>query len=212
MIGTLRRTVDVVSVLAAAGLIAFISYASSDHLRERQTIGAVAANVDRFRQVLAYRAAANEAEVNQRGWPVTVDPQWFNGDPPRNLLVSPERPWVEVATPNEAQLMDPPVRMTLDPKLASFWYNPYQGIIRARVPVSINDAKALSLYNAVNGTHLESIYAPAPADDAKQASATGQPAATTAPPDGMSPASQTASVLEEPSPDSPTGPTPTPPK
>src|SRR5436189_110153 len=33
--------------------------------------------------------------------------------------------------------------------------------VRARVPVEINDRKALYLYTSVNGTNLDSIYAPA---------------------------------------------------
>jgi hypothetical protein len=173
MTATLRSTVNVVSVLAAGGLIGFLAHSSSEKAREQQTIDSLAADVDRFRQVLAYRAAANQTEVNPRGWPVTVDPEWFNGDPPRNTLVSPDRPWVEVAPPSQAALSDPPMRMTVDGRLAAFWYNPYQGVVRARVPVSINDAKAISLYNAINGTHLDSIYAPAPIESPAHAGAAG---------------------------------------
>lgn len=200
MVGTLRRTVDVVSVLAAAGLIAFISIATSDRMREKRDVESVASDVARFQQVLSYRAAANQAEVNQRGWPITVDPQWFNGDPPRNVLVSPERPWVEVATPAEATLNDPPMRMTINPKLASFWYNPYQGIVRARVPVSISDAKALSLYNSINGTHLSTIYAPEALEQPAQAGSTGSTSASGASGQSGAPASTsglTASAPEE---------------
>ena len=211
MVGTLRRTVDVVSVLAAGGLIAFISIATSDRMREKREVESVASDVARFQQVLSYRAAANQAEVNQRGWPITVDPQWFSGDPPRNVLVSPERPWVEVATPAEATLADPPMRMTINPKLASFWYNPYQGIVRARVPVSISDAKALSLYNAVNGTRLSTIYAPAAPEQPAQAGSTGSTGASGA--SGMTGAQAsttglTASAPDEASPEA----SPTPPK
>jgi hypothetical protein len=97
-----------------------------------------------------------------------VDPQWFGAEPPRNGLVSPERPWVEVATPAEASLQDPPVRLTVDPKVAAFWYNPYQGVVRARVPVSISDAKSLAMYNAINGTRLTTIYGVAPEEPAHE--------------------------------------------
>lgn len=162
MATALRRTVDVVCALSVFGLVAGILYSANDEVRERQSILAVATDVQRFRQALMTRAAYNGADLNTRGWPSTVDPTWFTNDPPRNMLVTPDRPWVEVATPDEAPLKDPQIRMTINGTLASFWYNPYQGVIRARVPVAINDRKALDLYNAVNGTNLDSIYAPAP--------------------------------------------------
>src|SRR5690606_17969529 len=146
---TLRRTVDVVTGLAAVGLVAFVTFASATQIRERKLVQEVAADLARFRQVLAYKAASKQVEINGRGWPTTVDPEWFGGEPPRNPLVTPERPWVEIAPPDEAELSDPPVRMAISPLHASFWYNPYQGIVRARVPVSISDEKALRLYNAV---------------------------------------------------------------
>jgi hypothetical protein len=41
---------------------------------------------------------------------------------------------------------------------AAFWYNPYKGILRARVPYDISDERALDLYNRVNGTSVSSIY------------------------------------------------------
>ena len=158
MVITLRRTVNVVSALAAVGLITFISSSVMDRMKEKRAVDAVAADVARFRQVLAYRAASNQTEVNTRGWPVTIDPVWFGSDPPRNALVTPERPWVEVATPSEAPLQDPVVRMTLTPTTAAFWYNPYQGVVRARVPVALSDRKSLELYNTINGTRLTEIY------------------------------------------------------
>ncbi len=178
MATTLRRVVDVVCALSVVGLVAAILYYANDEVQERQSILAVATDVQRFRQALMTRAAYNGASLNARGWPTTIDPAWFTSDPPRNMLVTPDRPWVEVATADEAMLKDPMVRMTISTTQASFWYNPYQGIIRARVPVAINDRKALELYNAINGTALDSIYAPAmpastfPADAEKPEPAT----------------------------------------
>src|SRR5262249_12261162 len=90
---------------------------------------------------------------------------------------------VEVATPAEASLQDPAVRLTLDAHVASFWYNPYQGIVRARVPVLISDEKALDLYNTINGTHLATIYGVAPDEPAKS-DKTPPPAAPPPAPEG----------------------------
>ncbi|MFN0131875.1 MAG: hypothetical protein ACKVW3_04990 [Phycisphaerales bacterium] len=159
MTSPLRRTVDVVAVLAGVGFFAWIGDWWLGRLAEEQVRQRVSTSVRKFEQVLSLHAASNEGPTNQRGWPVTVDPTWFETDPPRNGLVTPDRPWVEIATEDEADLRDPPIRMTIDPRHASFWYNPYQGVVRARVPVMINDKQALALYNRVNRTNLDSIYA-----------------------------------------------------
>lgn len=158
MASQLRRTVDVVAVLAGVGFAAWLGDWWLTRLADEQKKQSVAANVRRFEQVLSLHAASNEGATNQRGWPVTVDPTWFESNPPRNELVSPDRPWVEVATEEESDLRDPMVRMTIDGRHASFWYNPYQGVVRARVPMMINDQAALSLYNRINRTNLSSIY------------------------------------------------------
>lgn len=154
----LRRAVDAAGVLAAIGLIAAVASFSSAQHREKQAAMRVTRDLDRFREALSLRAASDQGQMNARGWPITVDPSWFGTDPPRNALVTPDRPWVEIATPQQASFKDPPVRLTLDGTVAGFWYNPYQGIVRARVPIQISDRKALELYNTVNGTRLDSIY------------------------------------------------------
>lgn len=155
---TLRRTVDVVTVLAAIGLIGGLAYYKLDEERKQEQVHKLTQDVTRFEQMIKLRAATKDVELNGRGWPATVDPGWFDGDPPRHTLLTGDRPWVEVAPPEDALLRDPLVRVALDERYAGFWYNPYQGIIRARVPLEINDKLTLELYNALNGTSLTNIY------------------------------------------------------
>jgi len=127
--------------------------------RDREaTIQRVAADARRLELELKYRAASKSVELNPRGWPVTVDPKWFDSDPPINALLTPHRPWVEVASPDEAGLLHPRVRMAVDESYAAFWYNPYQGVLRARVPVMVNDDQATEIYNRVNSTTIPSIF------------------------------------------------------
>ena len=45
-----------------------------------------------------------------------------------------------------------------DSSIAGFWYNPYQGLVRARVPPGVSDATVLKLYNEINDCTLESIF------------------------------------------------------
>lgn len=72
--------------------------------------------------------------------------------------MTPDRPWLEVAPAADADLLHPRVRVTIDEGLAAFWYNPFQGVVRARVPVLVSDTDATALYNRVNGTSLSSIF------------------------------------------------------
>lgn len=154
----LRRAVDLSTVIAAVALVVILARHFSGEFRNEQQISSVKDSLRRFDQILAIRSASKDTAMTPKGWPTTIEVVWFDGDPPRNELVSPDRPWVEVAPPTEAHLKNPNVRIAADMRTASFWYNPYQGILRARVPFDISDEKARQLYNQVNGTSVNSIY------------------------------------------------------
>lgn len=158
MASTLRRIVDAVTVLTAVGVIAGFAGREVDRRQREGQISGVADAVRRFELTLKLHAATEQTDVNARGWPVWVDPAWFEGDPPRNTLVSGSRPWVEVATPEQAHLLHPEVRVALDEDQAGFWYSPYQGVVRARVPMAMSDEGTLELYNTVNRSDLTSLY------------------------------------------------------
>jgi hypothetical protein len=166
---TMRRAVDFVAAAAVLAVGAGLGGYFYIQQQYSQQIATVSQGLRRFEQVLAFRGASKEAETSERGWPLTVQPEWFSSDTPRNLLVTQDRPWLEIATSEQADLQDPPLRIALSSTTASFWYNPYKGVIRARVPVAISDERALDLYNKVNGTALDNIYcadaAPTPKPD-----------------------------------------------
>ncbi len=155
---TLRNTVNFVTFVAALGLVGGLGAFHLKGNRSLEDVDELTADVREFEQMIKLRAATKDVELNGRGWPLTIDPGWFKGDAPRNPLLSPDRDWVEIAPPGDAHLCDPRIRIALDERFASFWYNPYQGIVRARVPMKINDSMTLELYNTVNGTALPSIF------------------------------------------------------
>lgn len=155
---SLRRAVDVSTVVAAIALTAMLGWHFSGEFRRDKEVQGVRDGLRSFEQMLAMRAAAKDTPLTKTGWPQSMEAQWFNGSPPVNTLVTPARPWVEIATPEEAHLRDPNIRVAADYRTAGFWYNPHLGIVRARVPYEINDEKARDLYNEINGTHLASIY------------------------------------------------------
>lgn len=134
---------------------------------EQRSADQTRAAVLKLDRQVKFRAAVSRAEfkpeeglstdVNQRGWPVTIDPDWFGANPPINRLTPPGCPWIEIASPDELTLSNPVVRVALDRDTAAFWYNPALGIVRARVGPTASDERAIRLYNAVNGTSVASI-------------------------------------------------------
>lgn len=172
----MRRLTNIVFVLGFFGVVAAIGVLRVEDHRHEQEIEQVAEAVRRFELVIKYHAATNEVELTGRGWPTTIDPAWFSADPPTNTLLSADRPWVEIATPEEADLLHPDNRIASDATVSMFWYNPYQGVIRTRVPPQISDQEALDLYNRLNRCELPSIF-PTPPDESHPA----LPAITTTP-------------------------------
>ncbi|HMN40466.1 MAG TPA: hypothetical protein PKE29_06435 [Phycisphaerales bacterium] len=167
------RDIALLLVLLAIG--GGVAWWKSDRNQSDSLVRKTATDTQRLEREIRFRAATKAVALNPRGWPATVDPTWFDTDPPVNSVVGPAHPWVEVAQEDEAGLMHPRVRMTLDEKVAGFWYNPYQGVVRARVPVSVSDDQATAMYNAVNLASLPSILwmeapvnVPKPKTDAEQ--------------------------------------------
>lgn len=154
----MRRLVDLFAVITLIGLGAAIFYTQKDRYQQQAAMDEVSQAVRMFDLKIKYHAATEGAELTARGWPVTIDPAWFEGAVPRNPMLSGDRPWLEIAGPVDAELQHPRLRMAVDSTLASFWYNPYNGALRARVPVTASDLEALDMYNAVNRTNLATIF------------------------------------------------------
>ena len=155
----MRILLDVVAITTVIGLVILFTVVDRRQVQEQDDVMQVVEGLRSLQQQLHYNAAAERAELNQSGWPDVIDPAWFGNDPPRNLLVkSPTRPWLQIAGPEEASLEDPLMRMAVNDGVAGFWYNPYNGVVRARVPVMVSDQDAVNLYNRINNTALVSVF------------------------------------------------------
>jgi len=154
----MRWVLDAVGLVLVLAMLAGVVYYNRDAREHEAAIQRACANRHRMELEVRYRAASRLGGLNARGWPKTVDAKWFEGFPPRNSLLPPDRPWVEIAMPEQAGMRDPPVRMAVNDSLAGFWYSPYLGIVRARVPVMVSDQEAVELYNRVNSRNLVSIF------------------------------------------------------
>ena len=145
----------VLVLLAGSGWVVThaLSRESQQEQLEQRTRGAVASIVGEIKVV----AGTSGAELNGRGWPVTIDPSWFGGALPANALLVGQRSWREVAAPDQADLQHPLVRQAVDHSTPAFWYNPGNGIVRARVPVMISDKAAIAAYNRVNASSINRL-------------------------------------------------------
>ncbi|MFI4915280.1 MAG: hypothetical protein ACIAS6_02085 [Phycisphaerales bacterium JB060] len=156
----MRRIVDVVALglcLVAVTLVV-IQQTRSESIED--VVVQTELSLAKFHSMLKVQATTNGVAVNGRGWPNTIEGHWFDDDPPLNHLLTGDRPWVELAPAEDADRDHPadPVAFDADGhRAASFWYNPYRGVVRARVAPQINDEQTLELYNRVNGVFLATL-------------------------------------------------------
>ena len=101
-VSPMRMLVNAIVGLCVAALVAVV-WVKSDREQDEagRALGAASA-IRNIQQVLSYQAAYDKAPANSRGWPITIDPAWFEGEVPRNPLVSSQHPWIEIAPPSDA--------------------------------------------------------------------------------------------------------------
>lgn len=119
--------------------------------------------VKRFQSQIMLQAALEQVELTDRGFPATIKPQWFLGNLPSNPLVGSGHAWLEIASESQRNLEHPLALTASSRDVAQFWYNPYTGKVRARVPAWISDAKPLEMYNRINECNLPDLFSSAQA-------------------------------------------------
>lgn len=102
----------------------------------------------------AYQDALKYDEGDDTGgdYPQEVHQSWFEGNVPKNPFASPDHAWIDFASAEDGDALNPPDPVLHRPEQAMFWYNPKLGIIRARVALQFSDPQTVALYNEVNGT------------------------------------------------------------
>jgi hypothetical protein len=150
----LRLLID---TLIAAMLVAILSGVVWQQRQQESHMAKVDAVQQAVRAIQSqafYRGAVGDAPVTANGYAKRMDPAWFEGHTPRNLLVQGEYlPWIEIVQDKAADLFNPSYILG-DGGHAEFWYNPKRGQVRARVPMQMTQEDTLDLYNLVNGTSL----------------------------------------------------------
>lgn len=158
----MRFVINVLCASCFLALVVALFITAKNAAVEAIAVDGAATSVQQIEQIIRLRSSMKDTVLNERGYPVTVSPGWFKdedgkGSVPANPLMQEGQPWLEIAGEQDAGLEHPPVRLAVSDSLAQFWYNPYQGIIRARIPVMVSDAKSTDLYNRINGTNIAGI-------------------------------------------------------
>ncbi len=156
----MRVVVDTLVALMIAGVLAgvVIHHRSKDeHVADAEGARLI---VNQIERELTLKGSLGEVETTRQGFPTTVDPAWFGETVPLNpLFVDTDHPWIEIAPYRDRALNHPASRTALTREMASFWYNPYKGIVRARVPAAMTDVAAKRLYDSVNGISSPNVSA-----------------------------------------------------
>jgi len=100
-----------------------------------------------------YHGALGEIETTDLGYARQIDPSWFDARPINRFFTDEARPWIDLVDQSDRGRFDPE-QIISEGSLAAFWYNPWRGLIRARVPAQLSQRDTLELYNLVNGTSL----------------------------------------------------------
>lgn len=154
----LKRVLDItLLVLVVSIVVAGVMWSRAGR-EESSAIDGTRSAISRLEREIRLRSGTGSAELNPRGWPVRIESVWFLGSAPRNLLLSDDHPWMEIAPPADAGLEHPRTRIAIDRSTASFWYNPANGIVRARTPGGVSDKRTTEVYNLVNSSSLSSIF------------------------------------------------------
>lgn len=154
----MRTLLNILVVVMLAGILVGVVMIRSNKGIKQDQIRTARDEVRRFQRQITFQATIAEVELTAEGYPVTADPNSFHDNLPQNLLIEAGHPWVEIAGRNERSFLHPLDIVVHDAVAAQFWYNPYKGIVRARVPADISDAIALEVYNQVNDSSLGGVF------------------------------------------------------
>lgn len=165
----MRLFVDSVLAIMLIGVLAtllWFQHHQDDFIDE---IAATQHSMQVIESQCLYRAAVGDVPAAGRGFAEKIDPTWFDQRPVNTFFDHEAIPWVEQVADDQHEAWNPS-RIVGANRRAAFWYNPFRGVLRARVPMQISQQATVDLYNLVNGTSLrvDDVDWPSP-DDAPPA-------------------------------------------
>ncbi|MDH3582929.1 MAG: hypothetical protein OER86_01800 [Phycisphaerae bacterium] len=148
----MRLVTDTLIALMLVGLLGGMIWYQRDDDRLLERVEAVRLATKAIEAQAVFQPALGEIKGTPRGFALELKAEWFDHLPTNILLDNHAKlPWVD-HTPVEAQDRADPATIVADSKHATFWYNPYLGLVRARVPMQFTQKQTVDLYNLVNRT------------------------------------------------------------
>jgi len=148
-----RLLIDAAIILAIAAVIVGYYLYSQHQIGLEHRIVAVQRAIGDIQAEAIYRGATGRVDHLPNGYPVRIETAWFD-QLPVNSLVGSDVPWLQIVGREQRNLVNPP-DIVATKHAAAFWYNPYRGLIRARVPAQYNAEATVKLYNRINNTRVD---------------------------------------------------------
>jgi hypothetical protein len=149
----MRLIVDTMLALLLIGVLGGIIWYQRGQEAWLDKVTAVQEALRAVESKALYYGALGDVDSTRQGYPLRVDTAWFDPLPVNLLFADEARPWMDTVTPEEADAFNP-ARIIAEGNVSAFWYNPYRGIVRARVPMQLTQGATIKLYNLVNGTSV----------------------------------------------------------
>ena len=137
--------------LLTGAIVSLVAWKRFDATQQfERTISTTNIALLRIESEIRLRSALDDHEMSRQGFVRVVDPTWFEGDPPQNrLLTGLNRPWIDVDGHADRSIRNPTTIFATEGD-AQWWYNPANGVIRARVPGQPTIRATRELYDRVN--------------------------------------------------------------
>lgn len=146
----MRASPRLLVLLVCSVLLLGVAHGVDRERRHRSEVAETRLALLRIESEIRLRSALAEGPKSPSGWTMTVDPRWFGGELPRNHLSPPgSNTRIEVDRTMDEGRIDPD-RIVTAVDDAEWWFNPGNGVVRARVPSQSTFDRTRALYEHVN--------------------------------------------------------------
>lgn len=129
--------VIILGILAAAVVPQFTDASTESHANSTAIL------------VRALQRKLEERRFATGTYPAAFEEEWFEGHQfPQHPLNTEDRPWMEIQS--AVGVLHPTNKVLTSSVAGAFWYNPAEGVVRARVPDMGSQAATLDVYNQIN--------------------------------------------------------------
>jgi type II secretory pathway pseudopilin PulG len=147
----MRLLVDSLIALTLVAVLGGVLWHRRAAERQVENVEATQQSLRAIEAQALYRGSLGECQTTWMGYPLVLKIEWFEHRP-ANLLAD-NANWLDIVEKSK-EFESNPDHVTCESGRAAFWYNPYRGIVRARVAPQMSAKATIDLYNLVNGTSL----------------------------------------------------------